>query len=165
MTTIPKPKPIPTFTTPHLLELTGLTRRQLQHMEEAGALTAHRKGRGGPGRAATWTVMQAVAAAYGKAFLDAGCHPTWAYAAAAWVAARHQGELAEALAQGRTLLALAPDGQSRLVEPYLKPGATREQRIAVAQLNLRAVQERLLRRAEELGVRDGVRAREAWQTE
>jgi hypothetical protein len=153
MTTKPKkPRAVATLTTPRLMEVAGVTRRQVQFLELAG-IAPLRRGKGGPGNAARWSIMQAVAAAYFRAFLDAGLHPSWAYAAARWVAAQHPGPLAEAFALGRTLLALCPDGRGVLVEPYLKPGATRAQRLSVAQLNLRKTYDRVLRKVEELAVR------------
>jgi hypothetical protein len=154
MSTNPKKpwRPVATLTTAKLLAVTGLTRRQLQRLEEAGAVTPLRKGARGAGRPGTWSIMQAVGVAYSRAFLDAGLHPSWSYAAARWVAAQHPGPLAEAFALGRTLLALLPDGRGLLVEPYLKPGATRAQRLAVAQLNLRKTYDRVLRKVEELAL-------------
>jgi hypothetical protein len=135
-----------TLTTPQLLEVAGLTRRQLQHLETAGAVTPLVKGRRGHAQAAQWSVMQAVAVAYAKAFLDAGCHHSWAYAAAAWVAGQQGGALVVEFARGRTLLSLLPTGEGRLVQPYLKPDPTREQRLKVAQLDLAKCYERVLLR-------------------
>jgi hypothetical protein len=142
-------KHVPTFTTPELLEITGLTRSRLQQFEEAG-LAPLRKGRGGRGYWGTWSVMQAAGAAYGKAFIDAGCHHSWAYAAANWVASQHPGVLVVEFARGRTLLALLPTGEGRLVEPYLSPQATRQQRLTVVQLDLEKCYQRVWRRAMEL---------------
>jgi hypothetical protein len=144
-----KVKHVPTFTTPELLAITGLTRSRLQQFEEAG-LAPLRKGRGGRGYWGTWSVMQAAGAAYGKAFLDAGCHHSWAYEAANWVAAQHPGKLRLQFARGRTLLALLPTGEGRLVQPYLSPQATREHRLIAAQLDLEKCYQRVLRRADEL---------------
>jgi hypothetical protein len=97
--------------------------------------------------------MQAVAAAYARAFLDAGAHWSWAHEACLWVAEQHPGKLLKEFAKGRTLLALALVGRSRLVEPYLKVGAKRADRLMLAQLNLEAVYNRVLQRIEELAER------------
>jgi hypothetical protein len=140
----------PAFSTSELLELTGLTRRQLQQLEESGAVKPLRKGKQGRGHSGNWSVMQTVAAAYAKAFLEADCHPSWAYEACRWVAQQHPGALAVEFAQGRVLLALLPGGEGQLVKPALKPGATREHQLMVAQLDLQKVHDRVLRRADEL---------------
>jgi hypothetical protein len=140
---------VPVFTTRELLELSGLTRRQLQFFEGAG-LAPLRKGRAGRWNPGIWSMMQVVGAAYGKAFLDAGCHSSWAYEAAVWVAAQDPGVLVKKFALGRTLLALLPTGEGRLVEPYLPPHATREHRLIAAQLDLAKCYERVWRRALEL---------------
>ncbi len=138
------------LTTGQLLEVTGLTRRQLQHFETAGAVTPLKRGRPRRGHPANWSLMQTVAAAYAKAFLDAGCHPSWAYEAARWVAGQHPAALKGEFAQGKTLLALLPTGEGRLVHPHFKTHATREQRLMVAQLDLQKCYERVCRRAVEL---------------
>jgi hypothetical protein len=141
------------FTTPELLELSGLTRRQLQRLEEAGAIVPFRRGTRGRGQRGLWSIMQAVGAAYAGAFVAAGCDWEWAPEACRWVSEQHPGELCVAFARGWTLLALTPDGQGRLVQPYLRPGATREQRLKVDKLNLARTYERVLKKAIELGLR------------
>lgn len=141
-----------TFTTTELLELAGLTRVQLQRLESAGALTPLWIGHGRT--PSKWSPMQVVAAAYFKAFTDANCEATWAYAACHWVARQHPGELRVQMAdKNRTLLVLSPTGEGRIIEPYLKPGASREHRIMVAQLDLKPIYERIMRRADELAER------------
>jgi hypothetical protein len=127
--------------------LAGATRRQLQGFEEAGALHPFRPGRKGRGGTAYWSLADALGLVYGRAFLDANCDPSWAYMAAAWVARQHPGDLTGAFREGRTLVSLSPDGQGRLVVPYLRPGASREVGMKVAQLNLQACYERVRRRA------------------
>jgi hypothetical protein len=148
-----EPKLSPPFTTPPLLEISGLSRRQLQSFEQAGALRPLRRGRKGRGHSGTWGLMEIVGAAYGKAFLDANCDPSWAYAAAAWVARQHPGALGIEFAQGRTLLSLLSGRDGMLVVPYLPPEAKRATRLKAAQLNLQACYERTCRRAIELAGR------------
>jgi hypothetical protein len=141
----------PTLTTPQLLELTGMSRRQLQSFEEAGALRPLRRPRGaGRGRAGVWSFMHVVGAAYGKAFLDAGGHPSWAYDVVRWVASQEPERLAAEFAEGRVLPNVFPGGVGWLVVPYLKPGATRKHHLMLAQLDLHKCYERVLRTALEL---------------
>jgi hypothetical protein len=135
-----------------LLRLLGLSRRQLQTLEEAKAVAPSVHRGTGKGHAAGWAVMTALGIAYAKAFAAAGCHATWGWSAARWVARQRPEALAAAFAEGRVLLAMAPGGEGRLIEPRLRPGATRERRLEVAQLDLGACCRRVLRRAEELGV-------------
>jgi hypothetical protein len=141
----------PTFTTPELLQLVGLTRRQLQALEEVKSVVplvpADRPGRG---NAARWSVMQVIAVAYGRAFLDAGCHTCFAHAACRWVSDQEPGKLLAEFAAGRTLLCLAPSGESFLAQPCLGRDCTREQRLLAAKLDLARTYEGLLRRMFEL---------------
>jgi hypothetical protein len=105
--------------------------------------------------------MQAIGIAYAQAFLDANCDRSWAYEACRWVAAQEPGFLLLEFAKGKTLLNLSPiPEESRLVVPYLKPGASRKHRLMVAQLDLEKCYERVLERAAELcppEAREGLR--------
>jgi hypothetical protein len=152
-----------TFTSAEVCELCGITPRTLQLMIAAGAVVPLIKGSKGRGNARRFSLTQAVAIAYGAAFLDANCHHDWAYEAVRFVASQTPGQLEAAFRQGRTLANLLPDhlGQSRLVKPYLKPEATREQRLMVDKLNLEAWYRRISRRAEELAVHVASKASEA----
>jgi hypothetical protein len=80
--------------------------------------------------------MQVAGVAYAKAFLDAGCLATWAWAACRWLSRQDPDRLRGEIQKGRTLPALTPDGQGRLIQPYLPPEATREQRRLVNALDL-----------------------------
>jgi hypothetical protein len=140
------------FTTAELMEVADLTRRQLQHLEDAGALTPLRKGHGRV--QGQWSILQAVGAAYFRAFIEAGCQAPWSYAACAWVSRQHPGFLHQELAnKKRALVSLSPDGEGKIIEPYLQPGASREKKLLVAQLDLKPVYERVLKRALELAQR------------
>ena len=83
------------FTTSQICELCGVTPRSLQLMIQAGAITADvNKGAKGRGKARKFSVMQALGVCYAQAFIDAGCHHSWAYEAAKWVASQKIGPLA-----------------------------------------------------------------------
>jgi hypothetical protein len=153
----------PEYATRELMWLTGLTRLQLQRMEEKGVLIPSRKGKKGRGYATTWTIMQAVGLAYARVFMDAGCHTAWAYDAARWVSRANPGELVIAFMEGRTFLNLSPVDrrQSRLEAPYLPPKATREQRLMLMKLDLEKCYWKVMFKALDLlpagTCRDGVR--------
>lgn len=138
-----------TFTTTELLQLSGMTRVQLQRLENAGVLKPLTVGYART--PSKWSPMQVVAAAYFMAFADANCNAAWSYAACRWVARQHPGNLRVQMAdKKRTLLMLSPTGEGRIVEPYLKPNATREHRLMVAKLDLKPIYERIMRRADEM---------------
>jgi hypothetical protein len=142
------------YTTPQLMELTGLTRGQVQRLEEAGALVPLRRGKQGRGFCAMWSFEQAIGTAYYLAFLDAGCHATWGYGACDWVSRQPSGALQSQLeGKKRILLALSPNGDGQLIEPHLPPGASREQLLKVDKLNLVTLYDRIKRRADELAAR------------
>jgi hypothetical protein len=146
---VPNTPGIKLLTSAQLIAVADITRRQLQQLEVTGALVPY-GGRRGKGSDSRWTVPDAVGAAYSRAFLLAGCTAWWAGAACAWVARQDESKVWADLYAGRTLLALTPDGHGRLVAPSFNPARTRETRIKVAMLNLRAVYERTLKRLAEL---------------
>jgi hypothetical protein len=131
------------FTTAELLKLTGATRAQVQRLENASALTAVSIGQGRTPN--IWSMMHVIGVAYYLAFLDAGMDHTWGYAACDWLS-RHTVEDLVTAFQDKTkaLLALSPNGDGSIIEPYLKPGASREQQLQLVKLDLKAVTRRLL---------------------
>jgi hypothetical protein len=138
------------FTTNELMTIAGLTRGQLQRLEEAEALVPARKGHCAV--TSLWTIMDVVGACVYKAFFDAKCTATWAFAACTWVSRYPENKLlAEMADKERALVALSPNGDGRIIEPYLQPGASREHRIMVARLDLKRIYERTIKRAARLG--------------
>jgi hypothetical protein len=135
---------LPTLTTGELMALSGLTRMQVQRLEEGGVIRPLRTGARGRGNSAVWSFAQALGGAYYRAFVDAGCHSSWAGAACVWTSSQPMGELMVAFQEGRVLLALLPTGEARLLPPSLD--MTRPYRLKAAQLDLSKVYERLLRR-------------------
>jgi hypothetical protein len=135
-----------TLTTPELMALSGLTRMQLLRLEVGGVIRPLRPGSRGRAHASVWSFAQALGVSYWKAFIDAGCHSSWAATACEWVTAQPMGELMIAFQEGRTVLYLGPTGEGRLLAPDLEPGATRAYRIKVAMLDLSKVYLRMLRR-------------------
>jgi hypothetical protein len=134
-------------------EVASVSPRLLQSMVEAGAVAPVERGSRGRGRHRRFSAMQALAVAYGAAFLGAGCHHSWAYEAVRFVCGLEPEEMAKAFAERRTLANLLPGGLSRLVKPSLKEDATREQRLMAEALDLEVVYRRVQRKAEALGVR------------
>jgi hypothetical protein len=141
------------FLSNQLCRLAQITRRQLQMLHEADDLVPTRHDKGGPLRGHRWSVMQVLGAAYYAAFLRAGSHASWGHDAAAWVSRQDPEALFAALAKGRTLLSLSPDGRGWLVAPCLRPDASRKQRIMLAELDLAKIKDALGKRIDLLADR------------
>jgi hypothetical protein len=138
--------PFPSFSTPQLLRLSGLSRRTLQRAEDAGAVSP-RGGRGGRGVKGTWAFMSVLGCAYAKQFIDGNFTHATAYAACRWVARQDPLALAEALDDGRTFLFVVPSGEAELINLYVPPNASRRYVRMGRQLDLRACVLRVLREA------------------
>ena len=126
------------YSTKDLLELSGLTRRQLQALEATGALKPVVKGRQGRGGSAHWSFMQVFGAAVAKAYAEAGATPAFTREMCEYVATQHPGKILLEFALGHHLLPV-PLG--------LGPKATRLARLFLAQTNLEAIYERLSKAA------------------
>jgi hypothetical protein len=135
------------LTTVELCDLAGVTPRTLQSLIEAGAVRPVEAGAQGRGRTRRFDLMQAVGVSHAADFIRAGCDRSWANAACAWVSRQNPGKLLIDLKAGKTLLSLRPDGEGVLVEPSLRPGASREQALMLASLNLAATYKRVFARA------------------
>jgi hypothetical protein len=130
--------------TADFLYATGLTRVQLQRLEEAGALVPVVRGRRGNARPSRWTCLQAVGAGLARAFSDCGLHPSWGHAACQWVSRQRPGALETELAKGHTFLVLGPDGTGKLVKP--NPQGNPANRLRYALLDLRKIYLRVMGR-------------------
>jgi hypothetical protein len=135
---------LPSLTTGELMALSGLTRRQLQLLEVGGVVIPLRPGSRGRAHASVWSFAQCLGVSYWKAFIDAGCHSSWAATACEWVTAQPMASLLVAFQEGRVLLALLPTGEARLLPPSLD--LSRAYRIKAAQLDLSKVYLRMVRR-------------------
>jgi hypothetical protein len=133
-----------------VVQVSGITRRRLQLLVEEGYLTPLARGKRYL-EPQTFSVMQCVACAYGECFRKAGIDQCWRDEAIAFVARLTIADLLAAFKEGRVLLSLVPEAteQSRLVQPYLKPGASREDRVMLANLDLSKCYYRTLKRLHE----------------
>lgn len=85
-----------------LCELTGISTNTFRSMTNNGALTPVANGEG-PGNHKLYSVLDAVAAAYGKSWLDAGVNYSFAADVTRFIASQKPARLEQAFAEGRTL--------------------------------------------------------------
>lgn len=140
------------LTTEQVLTVTGVSRMQLKHLRNQGALVPAVPGSKGRGLSSQYTIQQTLAIAYAAAMRRAGCHGTWTFAAVNWLSRLDPGAMHAAFAEGRTLLSVSPHAvaDAQLVRPHLPPTASRADRIMLAQLNVQSVEKEVLRRTHEL---------------
>jgi hypothetical protein len=135
-----------TFTKVEIAELSGVTIRFIERLCAKGVIIPHVVGGCGKGDKSRYAIMEALGVSVCAAFVKAGLHQEWGYAACQCLAAMEPGRLVLNLAAGRTFLALRPEGGGVLVKPYLSPNATRGDRLLLAQLNVGSIYRRLLAR-------------------
>jgi hypothetical protein len=129
-----------------LAELAGVSIRFIERLVGKGVIVPSDPGGHGRGLVSRFALMEALGVATCAAFVQAGLHVEWAYTACETLATMEPGKLLLDLAAGRTFLALRPEGGGVLVEPYLSPKATREDRLLLARLNVASIYKRLLAR-------------------
>jgi hypothetical protein len=139
-------------------EVAGCSPRLLRSMAEAGALSPVEKGRRGRGHTDRYSIPQATACAYAQQNLAAGFDHATAYAAARWVIRQSPGELVKEFAAGRTVLLVNRNGRADLIEPALRPDASRGLRLLLAHLDLEKAHDRVQRRVKKLGMRPAEQA-------
>jgi hypothetical protein len=154
---------LPIFTNADVLIVANMTPPQLQCLLRTKAIVPLDRGRRGPGGQRRFSFVQAVSIAHAAEFRRVGYPWALALGAAAWFGEQSTSNLLQAFVEGRTLNDLRwPDlSYSRLVVPFLKPGADSEKRLAVARLNLERTFARVLKRALELAESDKVETRTA----
>jgi hypothetical protein len=126
------------FDTQFVLQMSGLNRKELERFLSHGFRPAKR------GRAGRWyphqfDILDIVALRYGATLITAGCHPSWAWMAAAWVADQNPGYLLVQFELGNTHVVPQPAGACYMATPQLPPEASRQVRLIYSQMSLKRV--------------------------
>jgi hypothetical protein len=133
------------YTTPQLLQLSGLSRTQLQSFVLTRTLLPVIPGGRGRGGTGLWSAMQIVAAAHAANMMTAGCDRSWINGSALWISHQEQESLPVAFAEGRTCLALFPDNQGELIIMPVQQDSSRTYRLLAAWLDLEKTYKRVMR--------------------
>src|SRR5687767_5352284 len=116
---------MPTLTTNEICALTGLRPTTLQDWVAKGIVRPLDYGGSGRGNSRRFSLMQAIALAYGMALRrHVGCGPAWVAEAVPFVANLEPARMEEDFAARRTVVLPLPAGQTQLVEMRLRDDAS-----------------------------------------